>query len=271
MDYHYVNTAVRRLWHAFDFEEVTKNAAGYFFFKFKSEQGISDVLENGPWLIRNVLLFLNRWECRLGLEKAELTTIPLWVAIHGIPMDLWPKESISRMSAIGFPQVMDRVQPKELPSENPKQLEMGSSPVAAQATTKAGKEPAKGPDEGISGLAANGQVLKGGNNREVQPKQRKRKKGFDFMRAVNGGKGKYDEQVKRSLRVKEPMEVQFSNKFGVFDDNVEKEQTDRGRNKENYSLNIENDILTSDVVDLGRVLPQFVLSEPDPSKDMFFI
>ncbi|GKE77185.1 RNA-directed DNA polymerase, eukaryota, reverse transcriptase zinc-binding domain protein, partial [Tanacetum coccineum] len=35
---------------------------GIFYFKFKSEEGMKNVLESGPWMIQNVPLVLNTWE-----------------------------------------------------------------------------------------------------------------------------------------------------------------------------------------------------------------
>ena len=57
------------------------NAKGFFFFKFNSKKGVDDVLENGPWLIRNVPIILKPWTLNTNLLKEDLTNIPVWVNV----------------------------------------------------------------------------------------------------------------------------------------------------------------------------------------------
>ena len=53
-----VDYYVRNAWAKYGIQKVMMNAKGFFFFKFNSEKGVDDVLENGPWLIRNVPIIL---------------------------------------------------------------------------------------------------------------------------------------------------------------------------------------------------------------------
>lgn len=41
-------------------QKIMMNAKGFFFFKFSTEKGVEDVLENGPWMIRNVPIILDK-------------------------------------------------------------------------------------------------------------------------------------------------------------------------------------------------------------------
>lgn len=36
-----------------------------------------DVLENGPWMIRNMPIFLNKWNPDICVTKENLTKVPL--------------------------------------------------------------------------------------------------------------------------------------------------------------------------------------------------
>ncbi|GJV74900.1 zinc knuckle CX2CX4HX4C containing protein [Tanacetum coccineum] len=55
---------------------VIMNSKGFFFFKFDSKKGLEDVLENGPWMIRNILIILKKWMMNTSTLKEEFTRIP---------------------------------------------------------------------------------------------------------------------------------------------------------------------------------------------------
>ncbi|GKB13412.1 copia protein [Tanacetum coccineum] len=46
-------------------------------FEFKSEEGLPNVIENGPWLVDQKPLFVQRWVSGICLEKLEPSRIPL--------------------------------------------------------------------------------------------------------------------------------------------------------------------------------------------------
>ncbi|KAM0036002.1 putative transcription factor interactor and regulator CCHC(Zn) family [Helianthus debilis subsp. tardiflorus] len=110
MDYNVVNRCLHRLWRSYDLAEVTKSPAGIYYFKFKSEKGLNDVLENGPWMVNNIPVFLDKWVPGLCLEKIEPSIVPMWVTVHNIPLDLWTSTGINKlMSGMGEPKLMDRL------------------------------------------------------------------------------------------------------------------------------------------------------------------
>ncbi|GJS25937.1 zinc knuckle CX2CX4HX4C containing protein [Tanacetum coccineum] len=53
-----------------------------YFFKFKSDDGLQSVIENGPWLVDQKPLFVQRWVVVICLEKPEPARIPLWLKIY---------------------------------------------------------------------------------------------------------------------------------------------------------------------------------------------
>ena len=69
----YVKTA----WSKFGFVDMMMNSNGYCFFKFNNEGGCSQVVENGPLMIRGVPLFVFPWDPSKGLTKPIHTTCPL--------------------------------------------------------------------------------------------------------------------------------------------------------------------------------------------------
>nr|GEX83551.1 hypothetical protein [Tanacetum cinerariifolium] len=66
-------------------QKVMMNAKG-FYFKFSSMKGVDDVLENGPWMIRQVPIILNKWPPSTSLAKENHYSVPIWVKMHNVPM-----------------------------------------------------------------------------------------------------------------------------------------------------------------------------------------
>ena len=68
------------------------------------------VLDCGPWMIQNVPLVLNNWEPGIWLDKTEPSSIPIWVCVYNIAMELCNGNGIGKiMSGVGKPIVMDRM------------------------------------------------------------------------------------------------------------------------------------------------------------------
>ncbi|KAJ0519671.1 hypothetical protein HanIR_Chr10g0450841 [Helianthus annuus] len=92
------------------FQKSQKARQVTIFFKFTSEAGLTAVLENGPWLVNNVPIILNKWEPGLCLQRVEPKSIPIWVTVHDVPMELWTKRGMSIVfSGVGKPLLMDKV------------------------------------------------------------------------------------------------------------------------------------------------------------------
>lgn len=84
------------------------NAKGFFLFKFTSKKGVDDVLENGPWLIRNVPIILKPWTLNTNLLKEDLTNIPVWVKFHDVPLAMFSDDGFSLLATlIGTPKRLD--------------------------------------------------------------------------------------------------------------------------------------------------------------------
>ncbi|GJS26840.1 zinc knuckle CX2CX4HX4C containing protein [Tanacetum coccineum] len=84
------------------------NSKGFFFFKFASEKGLEDILENGPWMIRNSPVILKKWTMTTSLLKEELTRIQVWVKLHDVPSQVFSKDGISLIATkIGKPIMLN--------------------------------------------------------------------------------------------------------------------------------------------------------------------
>ncbi|GJY71047.1 uncharacterized protein Tco_0474750 [Tanacetum coccineum] len=66
------------------------------------------VLENGPWLIRLVLLILNVWTPNSKLKKDDITYVPIWVKMHNVPIVAYSEIGLSLItSTLGKPIMLD--------------------------------------------------------------------------------------------------------------------------------------------------------------------
>nr|GEX14233.1 reverse transcriptase domain, reverse transcriptase zinc-binding domain protein [Tanacetum cinerariifolium] len=62
MSFYGLRYHVRRMCGKCELKDVIVNASGVNLFKFKDKKGIKSVLEQGPWLIRNRSLFVQKWD-----------------------------------------------------------------------------------------------------------------------------------------------------------------------------------------------------------------
>ncbi|CAI9283425.1 unnamed protein product [Lactuca saligna] len=82
-----VNHFTFKMWKAFGLKDIMVNDEGFFFFKFESKEGMTSVLEGGPWLINNVPLFIQRWRPGLVLSKPQISSVPVWVKVFNVPLE----------------------------------------------------------------------------------------------------------------------------------------------------------------------------------------
>ncbi|GJZ98176.1 retrovirus-related pol polyprotein from transposon TNT 1-94 [Tanacetum coccineum] len=61
----------------YGFQKVISDDDGVFYFQFTSVTGMEQVMEKGPWMIRNQPLLLNKWTPNLALSKDEVKKVPI--------------------------------------------------------------------------------------------------------------------------------------------------------------------------------------------------
>ncbi|GJY81252.1 retrovirus-related pol polyprotein from transposon TNT 1-94 [Tanacetum coccineum] len=79
-----VHNYVKNTWGKYGFQKLISDDDSVFYFKFTSVTGMEQVMEKGPWMIRNQPLLLNKWTLNLALSKDEVKKVPIWVNIHKI-------------------------------------------------------------------------------------------------------------------------------------------------------------------------------------------
>ncbi|GJT84542.1 zinc knuckle CX2CX4HX4C containing protein [Tanacetum coccineum] len=74
------------------------------------EEGLEFIVNNGPWMVKNKPLIVQKWDINVCLDKTDLDTISLWVKICNVPLEAWTVKGISALaSRVGRPLVMDNV------------------------------------------------------------------------------------------------------------------------------------------------------------------
>ncbi|GKC07748.1 reverse transcriptase domain-containing protein [Tanacetum coccineum] len=81
-----VQTYVKNTWAKFGLSKLMKTDNGVFLFKFETKGGMDQVLERGPWLIRNTPLILNKWSPNSSLKPDEVSKVPVWVKLYNDPV-----------------------------------------------------------------------------------------------------------------------------------------------------------------------------------------
>ncbi|GJU79793.1 zinc knuckle CX2CX4HX4C containing protein [Tanacetum coccineum] len=76
--------------------------------KFSSIEAVDSVLRDGPWMIRGILIFLNKWSPYVSLLKEELSRVPVWVKFHDVSMVAYTLDGLSLIAfKIGNPMMLD--------------------------------------------------------------------------------------------------------------------------------------------------------------------
>nr|GEW87038.1 ribonuclease H-like domain-containing protein [Tanacetum cinerariifolium] len=85
---------VRNNWEKYGQKKVTM-MKGFFFFKSSSIEGVDLLPRDGPWMIREIHIFLNKWSPSMSLFKEELLCVPVWVKLNDVPLVAYTSDGLS--------------------------------------------------------------------------------------------------------------------------------------------------------------------------------
>ncbi|KAK4381370.1 hypothetical protein Sango_2974900 [Sesamum angolense] len=88
---------VRSVWPAV--KTITATSNGFYFFKFKTEIAMEEVIEGGPWLFQGQPIVLQRWEPGMVLRKHKHTQVPVWIRLRHLPVEFWTDEGLSTVAS----------------------------------------------------------------------------------------------------------------------------------------------------------------------------
>lgn len=104
-----IQATVDKLWGRAGYVEVIPLTDEGFMFRFTDLGTKNWVLEGGPWFIANRPLLLQQWKPGLVLDKLSLKKFPIWIALRGVPLELFTPEGLSCIaSAVGVPLSLDK-------------------------------------------------------------------------------------------------------------------------------------------------------------------
>lgn len=110
LNFHAVKSIAFRIWGELGLQDVLAMDNGFFFFQFLTGEAVITVLDGGPWHMVKMPLVLKRWSPNLTLLREDLSSVPLWTRLYGIPLEYWFEEGLSYIaSAIGKPLYTDRM------------------------------------------------------------------------------------------------------------------------------------------------------------------
>jgi len=73
------------------------------------------VLEEKLWHVANKPLILRRWTPGMQLLKLSLSSIPIWIKLHNLPMEFWNTTCLSHISSgVGKPLCVDSIIEEQL-------------------------------------------------------------------------------------------------------------------------------------------------------------
>ncbi|GKC34385.1 RNA-directed DNA polymerase, eukaryota, reverse transcriptase zinc-binding domain protein [Tanacetum coccineum] len=73
-------------------------------------EGLEDVVNCGPWMVRNKPFFVQKWNIHVCLDKREHNQVPVWIRLCNVPLEAWTKNGISALaSRLRKPLIMDKV------------------------------------------------------------------------------------------------------------------------------------------------------------------
>ncbi|GJX81716.1 RNA-directed DNA polymerase, eukaryota, reverse transcriptase zinc-binding domain protein [Tanacetum coccineum] len=108
MGFYELRYHLRRMWAKYGLRDVIVNANGTIMFKFRDEIGMKKVIDQSPWMVKNVPVFAQQWNLEIGMKVTEPEKLPIRVKLMNLPMEAWSVEGISALaSGIGTPIVMD--------------------------------------------------------------------------------------------------------------------------------------------------------------------
>ncbi|GJT09106.1 cytokinin dehydrogenase 3-like protein [Tanacetum coccineum] len=99
-------------------ERFANTAYGFFLGKkvaypvvanyFRSMDGVNAMLENGPWFIRNNPLILKKWHPDENILKEDVSIVPVWVKLHGVPVTAFSEDGLSAIATkLDTPLMLD--------------------------------------------------------------------------------------------------------------------------------------------------------------------
>ncbi|XP_030955941.1 uncharacterized protein LOC115978054 [Quercus lobata] len=95
-----VKAIILKVWRTSKGVQIVDLKENIFVFKFACEGDKKRILELGPWNIEGFPLILKQWHQNMSVDDLDFSSIPLWVQIHGLPIEYMSKENAEEIGAL---------------------------------------------------------------------------------------------------------------------------------------------------------------------------
>ncbi|XP_071719143.1 uncharacterized protein [Rutidosis leptorrhynchoides] len=110
MPYGVLQSNLRRMWNKYGIKDINMDQKQICYFKFKTIEGMNEVIDKGPWIVNGKPLFVDKWSPDINIEKVEPTKLPMWVKLANVPLEAWSPKGLSTIaSKLGTPLGMDNM------------------------------------------------------------------------------------------------------------------------------------------------------------------
>ncbi|GKE10244.1 putative reverse transcriptase domain-containing protein [Tanacetum coccineum] len=108
MSYPIIANYVRNTWGKYGLiRSMFSSSTRLFSFQFSSIDGLDVMLENGPWFIQNNPFILKKWHPSENLLKEDVSTVPVWVKLHGVYVTAFSEDGLSAIATkLGNPLML---------------------------------------------------------------------------------------------------------------------------------------------------------------------
>lgn len=104
-----------KVWSFIALSELYYNKTGYFIVRFRSEADRDQVMEQGPYSIYGIPLFIRDWSPDFEVNEDLMRVLPLWIKLPQLPLHLRGERSLAEIASdIGKPVVTDECTAKKL-------------------------------------------------------------------------------------------------------------------------------------------------------------
>ncbi|KAL0929059.1 hypothetical protein M5K25_000999 [Dendrobium thyrsiflorum] len=100
--------AIRNTWTLKGSFQLLSLSEGFFLLRFTAMEDYDMAWSKGVWFFLGKPFLLQKWSPKFCPKRENLTSVPIWVKIHDLPLVCWNSEGISRIaSKIGIPLAVD--------------------------------------------------------------------------------------------------------------------------------------------------------------------
>ncbi|KAJ6407132.1 hypothetical protein OIU84_010607 [Salix udensis] len=100
LPYHAVSLIAKKAWTRYGLEQVLTMDDGFFIFRFKTEEAITEVIEKGPWMFGGKNIILQKWTPAFQFHRSKISKLSVWIRLKGLPLPLCTKQGLSMAASM---------------------------------------------------------------------------------------------------------------------------------------------------------------------------